>query len=175
MIYRFRVILNSDDEVFRDIEIQSEASFEDFNNVILQSFGFDGSEMASFYTSNEQWEQLLEIAQFDMGEKDEPVITMGETYLENIINKDDRNLVYVYDFLLMWTFIIELADIAKEESGMTYPNVMYSHGEVPFEPKEPEFVSENLDGDPFDDEYGDDDYGMDADDYESLDFDENWN
>ena len=50
MIYRFRVVLDNDtkEDVFRDIEIRKTDSLEDLHNVITQSFGFDGSEMASF-------------------------------------------------------------------------------------------------------------------------------
>ena len=57
MIYRFRIILDTKEDVFRDIEIEAEATLEDFHNTITQSFGFEGQEMASFYVSNEKWEQ----------------------------------------------------------------------------------------------------------------------
>ena len=48
MVYKFRVILDVKEDVFRDIMIQGEATLEDFHNVINQSFGFAGDEMASF-------------------------------------------------------------------------------------------------------------------------------
>ena len=68
MLYRFRVILDAEDDVFRDIEIMANNTLEDLHNTILQSFGFDGTELASFYISNENWEQGEEISQFDMAE-----------------------------------------------------------------------------------------------------------
>ena len=43
--------------MYRDIEIQENATFEDFHNTITQAFGFEGQEVASFYESNDQWEQ----------------------------------------------------------------------------------------------------------------------
>ena len=50
MIYRFRIIFDSKkDDIFRDIEIEATATFEEFHNAITQAFGFGGSEMASFY------------------------------------------------------------------------------------------------------------------------------
>ena len=52
MIYRFRIILDAQEDVFRDIEIEAKATLEDFHNAITQSFGFAGQEMASFYTSD---------------------------------------------------------------------------------------------------------------------------
>jgi len=70
MIYRFRVILDNDteDDVFRDIEIRKTDSLEDLHNTITQSFGFDGTEMASFYVSDDEWNQGEEISLFDMSE-----------------------------------------------------------------------------------------------------------
>ena len=171
MIYRFRAILNSQDEVYRDIEIEEDATFEDFHNAITQAFGFDGQEMASFYESNEQWEQGHEIPLFDMSEGNEPIRTMRDTKLNQVVTKDHRNLVYIYDFLSMWTFIVELADIAEPELGFSYPNLMFAHGELPLDPIEPEFVSDAPEGD-VEDMYGDE---LGGDDYEHLDFDENWN
>ena len=53
MIYRIRVILDVDDDVLRDIEISSTSTLEDLHNAIIQSFGFLGNEMASFYESDE--------------------------------------------------------------------------------------------------------------------------
>ena len=70
MVYRFRIILDTEEDVFRDIEIEASATLEDFHNAITQSFGFDGQEMASFYTSNEFWEEEEEISLFDVS--DEP-------------------------------------------------------------------------------------------------------
>ena len=54
MIYRFRVILDNDtdEDVFRDLEIRETDTLEDLHNIITQSFGFDGSEMASAYPQN---------------------------------------------------------------------------------------------------------------------------
>ena len=48
-IYGFRVILDYNQaDIFRDIEISSEATFEDFHNSIVQAFALDSGEMAHF-------------------------------------------------------------------------------------------------------------------------------
>ena len=136
MIYRFRVILDDKDDVFRDIEIKADATAEDFHNAIVQAFGFDGNEMASFYVSNEEWNQGEEIVLFDMNEGNDPVRIMNETALDDIITEHKRRLIYVYDFFSMWTFLVELAEIAKPIEGISYPNLMYSHGVFPDSPPE---------------------------------------
>lgn len=170
MIYRFRIILDTHEDVFRDIEIAASATLEDFHNAITQSFGFDGQEMASFYTTNEFWEEDEEISLFDVSDEPGSVRVMGETFLEEVVDEENTQLLYVYDFLNMWTFMIELADIAEAEVGRSYPNLMYSHGQIPEEAPEKEFIAEELEEGDFDEEFD-----LDPEDYDNLDFDENWN
>ncbi len=170
MIYRFRIILDTHEDVFRDIEIEASASLEDFHNAITQSFGFDGQEMASFYTTNELWEEEEEISLFDVSDEPGGVRIMAETFLEDVVDEENTRLLYVYDFLNMWTFMVELADIAEAEIGQSYPNLMYSHGQIPEEAPEKEFIAEELEEADFDEEFD-----LDPEDYENLDFDENWN
>ena len=164
MIYKIRVILDAEEDIFRDIEIEANNTLEDFHNAITQAFGFLGNEMASFYVCDEQWTQGEEIALFDMGEGDSGVRLMAETMLEDGINEENPKLIYVYDFLSMWTFFVELADIVEKEDGRSYPNILFSFGEVPDAPPEKKFESDSP---------------MDIDDnfenYDDLDFDENWN
>ncbi|WOD43923.1 IS1096 element passenger TnpR family protein [Hwangdonia lutea] len=170
MIYRFRVILDNDTEedVFRDLEIRETDTLEDLHNIITQSFGFDGSEMASFYLSNDQWDQGEEISLFDLSD-DNSARLMNETALDTVVHEAQTKLIYVYDFLSMWTFYVELAEIVEEEEGFDYPNLMFVQGQVP--ENAPEKLFEADDDDAFN-EFEDE---LDIDDYDNLDFDENWN
>lgn len=167
MIYRFRAILDHDskEDIFRDIEIRKTDTFEDLHNVLTQSFGFDGSEMASFYVSNDEWDQGQEIALFDMGQNDD-IRMMNETIIEDVVDEDHTKLIYVYDFLNMWTFLVELGEIVDEAQGTDYPNLMFVCGQVPSEAPEKQFEAEQSEED-----Y--DDYRLD--DYDELNFDEHWN
>ncbi|MCW8980042.1 MULTISPECIES: hypothetical protein [Altibacter] len=170
MIYRFRVILDTHEDVFRDIEIEASNTLEDFHNAITQAFGFGGQEMASFYTSNDAWEQNEEIALFDMSEEPGALRVMNETHIEDVVSEEETKMIYIYDFLSMWTFLVELAEVAEPEAGMIYPNLMFAHGEIPEEAPETEFMAEGDEDDDFDEEYD-----LDPEDYDNLDFDENWN
>lgn len=171
MIYRFRIILDNDteDDIFRDIEIRKTDTLEDLHNAITQSFGFDGSEMASFYLSDNDWNQGEEVSLFDVSDGIESVRLMHETTIESVTDEDNTKLIYVYDFLSMWTFLVELGEIVEEAEGADYPNLMFVHGQIPTEAPVKEFSAE-VDDD-FD-EYNDE---IDLDGYEDLDFDENWN
>jgi len=163
MIYKIRIILDADDDIFRDIEIAAVDSLEELHNAITQAFGFLGNEMASFYTCDENWNQDEEIALFDMSENGSDVRLMNETFLEDQLTQDNPKLIYVYDFMSMWTFFVELADVVAKEDGRAYPNLLFSFGEVPDSPPEKNFESDpNNESEPLGD-------------YEDLDFDENWN
>ena len=171
MIYRFRVVLDNDTEedVFRDLEIRETDTMEDLHNIITQSFGFDGMEMASFYISDDEWNQGEEIAMFDMSEAGNEVMVMGQTIIKDVVHEASQKLIYVYDFLSMWTFYVELAEIVDEAEGTDYPNLMFVHGQIPDEAPDKTFEAQSYDA--FD-EFEDD---VDMDNYSDLDFDENWN
>lgn len=164
MIYKIRIILDAEEDIFRDLEIEASNTLEEFHNSITQAFGFGGSEMASFYTCDEDWNQDEEIALFDMSENGSDVRLMNETVLEDVLTEQSPKMIYVYDFLSMWTFFVELADMVEKEDGRSYPNVLFSFGELPDAPPEKRFESKpSMD---FDDSF---------DSYDDLDFDENWN
>ncbi len=171
MIYRFRIILDNDteDDVFRDLEIREDDTLEDLHNIITQSFGFDGSEMASFYLSNDTWEQGEEISLFDMSDGVNPVKLMNTTLINDVVHEAQTKLIYVYDFLSMWTFFVELAEIVDEAEGFDYPNLMFVHGQIPDQAPDKNFEAEDFD------DFNEFDDDLDIDDYENLDFDENWN
>jgi len=171
MIYRFRVILDNDTEqdIFRDLEIRETDTLEDLHNIITQSFGFDGNEMASFYLSDDEWNQGEEISLFDLSEGSPPSRLMSETPINSEIHEAQTKLIYVYDFFNMWTFFVELAEIAEETEGHDYPNLMFVHGQIPDQAPIKNFAADEFrDIDEFDNDY-------DVDDLNDLDFLENWN
>jgi hypothetical protein len=55
MVYKFRVILDAEEDIFRDIAILADDTLEDLHNAIFNSFGFDMAK--PFYTCDETWNQ----------------------------------------------------------------------------------------------------------------------
>lgn len=159
MIYRFRIILDSKEDILRDIEIEADASLEDFHYAIAQAFGFGGSEMASFYTTNENWEQGEELPLLDMGEE---TTSMASRPVESFFSADNHHLIYVYDFLALWTFYVELMEVGEKSSGTLYPNLIFAQGEVPEEAPEKQFSADTDDFDLEEEEDDFDDYDPDA-------------
>ncbi len=178
MVYKFRVILDAEEDVFRDIAILEEDTLEDLHNAIVNAFGFDGLEVASFYTCDDTWNQEDEIPMFDTGDIVGEVRTMSDYKLSDILDTENTKIIYVYDFINMWTFLVELAAVEEISAGNVYPETIFSHGEMPdnagdkiFEADEDENYNE------FEDDLDEDDLDMlEGDDsYEDYGFEENWN
>ena len=158
MIYKIRAILDVKKDVIRDLLIDSSNNLETLHNTIANAFGFNGQEMASFYKADNDWNQGEEIPLFDMSE-DEDALSMSNCNLkETLIEKGDK-LIYVYDFMSMWTFYIELSEIKKNTTEEKLPKIVFSFGDVPESAPEKEFTSEPTN----------DEFGMDDDLYENMD------
>lgn len=136
-------------------------------------------EVASFYTCDETWNQEDEISLFDTGDVLGEQKIMSDYTLSEILDKENTKIIYVYDFINMWTFLVELAAIEDQVIGNTYPETIFSHGEIPDEAMEKNFESDNADdyNDEFEDGLDDDDLDMfEGDDsFEDYGFEENWN
>ncbi len=169
MIYKFRIIVDVEEDIFRDIEIYADATLQDFHSIITQAFDFDGREMASFYMSDETWNQGEEISLFDISDDDNTASKlMHKTKLSDVVIKPNDKLIYVYDFLKMWTFYVTLIKIGEKESEKIYPNVLFAHGKLPNNAPEKLFEITDNSSDDFND-------NTDINSYDDLDFNENWN
>ncbi len=140
MLYKLRVFLETNGEdVYRDIEIQDNASLEDLHNVIVNSFDFDGTEMASFYLTDEELNQGMEIPLFNIDESQPANNMMSNTLVKDVLSEERPNLLYVYDFLNMWRFLVGLMETGEEAPGIEYPQVAYAQGIRPEDPPEIDF------------------------------------
>lgn len=154
MAYRIRIILDVKDDVFRDLIVAETINLEELHFTIAKSFGFKGQEMASFYKTNNNWEQGDEIPLFDVSENGDS-LTMSTFSIPDILKNVGDKLIYVYDFMALWTFFVELTEIKNtNEEGL--PKIALFFGNTPDEAPEKEFKSEiSLDDiDAFDDESG---------------------
>lgn len=164
-MYKVRVILDTKEDVIRTILVDDYINLETLHNTITNAFGFDGQEMASFYRTDDEWNQGDEIPLFNMAEAGEEV-SMQTCILNETLPLENDKLIYVYDFLNMWTFLVELGEIVDEAQGTDYPNLMFVCGQVPSEAPEKQFEAGQSEED-----Y--DNYRLD--DYDELNFDEHWN
>lgn len=163
-MYKIRVILDTQEDVIRTLLVNDSFNLEDLHFTIAKSFGFDGQEMASFYRTDDEWNQGEEIPLFNMAEAGEG-ISMQTCFLKDTLPTINTKLIYVYDFLNMWTFYVDVVDISLEQKG-NLPQTILSVGEIPNEAPEKEFIADKLE-DNFGDEGNiDDEFGHFDDDFD---------
>lgn len=151
-MYKIRVILDSQEDVIRTLLVDRAINLETLHFTIAKAFGFEGSEMASFYRADNEWNQGEEIPLFNMSEAGEG-ISMQNCFLRKTIPNAEDKLIYVYDFFKMWTFYVEVLEVTGK-TAIELPKTILSIGEIPAVAPENEFVSENF-GEDTENEFGD--------------------
>jgi hypothetical protein len=132
-ILKFRIYLEEDDSVYRDVAIRHTQTFFDLHEAILKAFEFDTKHQATFYRSNDNWQRGREISldKYDKQYKAAPLL-MKDTTIGSEIKDPNQKFIYVYDFAKHWTFLIELINVSKEENPkLTYPAMVRKEGIAP--------------------------------------------
>lgn len=112
MIYKFRLLSDEVENFRRDIEIDSEATFLELNNAILESVNYPDDQMTSFFICTDQWIKETEITREDMGGmSEEDNYVMAETVIGDLVEDEKQKLMYVFDPLADRAFFMELSKI----------------------------------------------------------------
>jgi Plasmid pRiA4b ORF-3-like protein len=132
-ILKFRVYLQEEDSIYRDISLHHTQKFSQLHSTILLAFEFDNKHQATFYRSNDNWQRGKEIT-FEKYDKEyvaEPLL-MTETAVSTQIFSTTQKFVYQYDFTKNWIFLVELIEVSKEEVNINnYPVVNRKEGLPP--------------------------------------------
>ena len=64
-VYRIRVFIEDDHEIYRDIEIQGRQRFADLHKQIVQSFNFQPNQAAEYVSSDQQWYEGDTVVELD--------------------------------------------------------------------------------------------------------------
>ncbi|MDO9184528.1 MAG: hypothetical protein Q7W13_00845 [Bacteroidia bacterium] len=171
-VYRFRVSFEDNEDIYREIEIKSAQTFEDFHNTIVQSINFDNVHDASFFSSDYLWrkgdEITLKPANNDSSKhRNTEVATrlMNKCKMASLIEDPHQKFVYVYDPKASWTFLVELLKIVPDDIKITYPICAKTVGEAPKQYKTSNIAPVISDEDEFDDDdepHGDDEAYVNA-------------
>ncbi len=144
-VYRFRILLDEQDDFLRDIEIKPSQTFKEFHDIILQSVGIEGNELASFFICDPQWNKKTEITLIDMGvgvpepEEDPyderrpkkvhlPILIMDNVKIKEMIDDPHQRILFEYDFLNPRVFFIELMKITDGVDSKEYPICVKKEG-----------------------------------------------
>ncbi len=133
-ILRFRVYWEDDESIYRDVVIKHTQNFADLHHCILKSYEFDSKHKATFYRSNDTWSRGREISLEKYKEKSYKVdpLIMANVTMGSEIKDPNQKFIYVYDFNKLWTFMVELINVDKEENKkIIYPSCIRTEGIAP--------------------------------------------
>ena len=134
-ILKFRIYWEDDDAVYRDVVIKHQQTFLDLHHAILKSYGFDTKHSATFYKSNDTWQQGREITleKYDKEYKADPLI-MADVNIGSQIADPNQKFIYEYDFVKFWRFMVELINVDKEaDKKLEYPCCIKTEGLGPIQ------------------------------------------
>lgn len=133
-ILKFKVFLEEDDAIYRNIEIKHTQLFSDLSEAILSAFNFDNKFEATFYRTNEKRQRGREISKevYDNHEYVVAPLMMSETKMGSEVRIPDQKFIFVYDFNKNWVFGVDLIGISKTENPViVYPYLVRSEGLAP--------------------------------------------
>ena len=137
MKYNIRVILESKENVIRDIEINSDCLLSELHYYLIECFDLNKNELASFYTTNNELEIIDEIPLVSFEDRGP---NMENTKLEIVLDEHNNNLIYVHDYMKMWRFLIELK---SKDVDFNIKKCVSKIGKMPKEAPKINFYQEN--------------------------------
>lgn len=152
-VYRFRVCLEDNEDVYRDIDIKAAQTFEVFHDAIQEAFKFDKKHAASFFSSDDYWRKNDEITlnkedlaldEEDKRRKIEKKYLMKETKVAKFIEQPHQRFVYVFDPNVQWSFLIEMLKIVNEDAKLNYPVCVRTVGAAPKQYKTLNVIKDDL-------------------------------
>lgn len=111
MVYRFKLVSDEVDNFSREIEIDSDASFLQLRNAILDSVGYSKDELDSFFLCDDDWQKEEEITLEDMDtSSDTDSWLMETTPLYEMIEEEGQKLIFVFDYMTERSFFMEMKE-----------------------------------------------------------------
>jgi hypothetical protein len=161
MVYKFTLLSDEVDNFLRIIALDSEATFFDLHDAILDAVKYQKNQITSFFICSDTWEKGQEVTLMEMESSSEyDNLVMDSTKLEELISDEGQKLIYVFDVFSERVFFMELSEIIPRKN-LDKPVCMKSEGIAPIQIMEIEnvvtapkvVIDENF--------YGDEDYELD--------------
>src|SRR5689334_11149176 len=96
-VIRFRIQMEDYPDVVRVVDLKASSTLEDLHLAVLESVGFDTSQLASIYLCDEHWAKKKEYTLIEMNpEGSELTPVMRDIKLEDVVKQKGQKLLYEY-------------------------------------------------------------------------------
>jgi len=147
--YKFKISFDEVENFERDIEILASDNFESLHQILYESIGLTGHELASCSICDTKWNKKQEITLIDMQDEREsetptyeeeeeystssniPKFIMKDAVLKDFITDPHQHIMYEYNFINPQVFYIELLKTLPAKENTVYPRCTFSKGVLP--------------------------------------------
>ncbi|MBI9060966.1 MAG: hypothetical protein JEZ14_03220 [Marinilabiliaceae bacterium] len=174
MIVYLRLLSIEADDFVKEIAIDDNQTFADLHNFLQELLEYDATQMASFFTTDSEWNKEQEVTLFDMTDGEtENILVMNDTKIAQLITEAGQRLLYVFDLFSERAFFIETIQTA--EGTLAKPNCYKNQGETPQQIMIGDISEDTVSEEPDFDESLLDDFNcpIDLDEFNDESFDEN--
>lgn len=130
MVYKIRVILDTKEDIFRDVEIKGKQTLWNLHLGIKSAFNLSGDELSTFNLLEEDGTVVKSVPLEDMSDDGDGEI-MSDVYIDEAFENSGDKAQFQYGLLDLWEFFCELVEIIDETKGVNYPITVYRFGNVP--------------------------------------------
>lgn len=129
--HTFRVALQDDPSIYREIEITSTTSLYHFAAAITAAFDFAFDHAFGFYSELSGRNVLRSEPRYelfrDIGERTDS-LSVRYTKVAEAFRQPGHEMLFLFDYGDNWHFIVELLSIGPAKKGTRYPRVVAHQG-----------------------------------------------
>lgn len=130
MIYKIRIILDSKDDIFRDVEIKEKQTLWNLHLGIKSAFSLMGEDLSLFNILDKEGVVEKSVPLEDMSDDGDGEI-MSDVYINEAFGKVGDKVHFQYGFMDLWEFFAELLEIIDEKPAVNYPITVFRFGNMP--------------------------------------------
>lgn len=135
--YRFKLYSDNFEDFLMELELKSNQTFLEFHNAIKQYCKINSNEFASFFICDDKWRKKseitlveIEIEESNQNNNKKIIKEMKDVVLNTVIINPHQKFLYVYDFLNLYTFYVELTHIKQVTEKDKFPKLIKKEGEI---------------------------------------------
>ncbi len=130
MIYKIRVILDTKEDIFRDVEIKGKQTLWNLHLGIKSAFSLQGDELSTFNVLENDGTVVKAVPMEDMSDEGDGEI-MSDVYIDEVFSEVGDKAQFQYGLLDLWEFFCELVETGEETPAVNYPITVYRFGNAP--------------------------------------------
>lgn len=130
MVYKIRVIIDTKEDIFRDIEIKGKQTLWNLHLGIKSAFSLQGDELSAFNLLEGDGTIIKSVPLEDMSDEGDGEI-MSDIYIDEAFENIGDKAQFQYGLLDLWEFFCELIETYDEKNAVNYPITIFRFGNVP--------------------------------------------